>query len=133
MTFNDHEGSTRSYAYTREHYYSAIQTDFVPPSSEIKAKYDEGSTLPVTMHDGSTLLLKKTDPEYDPTDRSAAMKYLETHSRRGEVVTGLMFMNQGLPEMHAISETAVQPLTHMDFETLNPGSQALADLQKGLR
>ena len=65
VTFNDHVGSTKSYAYTREHYYPAIQTDFVPPAAEIKAKYDAGDTLPVTLHDGSVLLLKKTDPDYD--------------------------------------------------------------------
>ncbi len=133
VTFNDHVGSTKSYAYTREHYYPAIQTDFVPPAAEIKAKYDAGDTLSVTLHDGSVLLLKKTDPDYDPTDRSAAMKYLETHSSRGEVVTGLMFINENLPEMHDISETAELPLTHIAFNELNPGSQALAELQKRMR
>jgi 2-oxoglutarate ferredoxin oxidoreductase subunit beta len=133
VTFNDHVGSTKSYAHTREHYHPAIHTDFVPPAAEIKANYNEGEALPIEMHDGSTLVLRKADQGYDPSDRSAAMKYLETHSSRGEVVTGLMFINQGLPEMHAISETAVEPLAHSDFEALNPGSEALADLQKGMR
>ena len=133
VTFNDHVGSTKSYAHTRENYYPAVQTDFVPPSKEIKAKYDVGSTLPIEMHDGSTLVLKKTDPGYDPSNRSAAMEYLEAHSRMGQVVTGLMFINEDLPEMHTISETAAQPLTQAKFESLNPGSDALKDLQKGMR
>jgi 2-oxoglutarate ferredoxin oxidoreductase subunit beta len=133
VTFNDHVGSTKSYAHTRENYYPAVQTDFVPPSKEIKAKYDEGDTLPIEMHDGSTLLLKKTDSDYDPSNRSAAMEYLEAHSSKGQVVTGLMFINEDLPEMHTISETATQPLTQMQFESLNPGSEALKTLQKGMR
>jgi 2-oxoglutarate ferredoxin oxidoreductase subunit beta len=133
VTFNDHVGSTKSYAHTRENYYSAVHTDFVPPSKEIKAQYDDGTTLPIEMHDGSTLVLKKTDKGYDPTNRSAAMEYLEAHSSKGQVVTGLMFINEGLPEMHTISETATQPLARADFDSLNPGSEALKTLQKGLR
>jgi 2-oxoglutarate ferredoxin oxidoreductase subunit beta len=133
VTFNDHVGSTKSYAYTREHYYAASRTDFVPPATEIKASYGEGEVLPVTLHDGSKLLLRKADADYDPTNRSKAMEYLEKHSSRGEVVTGLMFINEELPELHTISGTARKPLTHTSFDELNPGSAALAKLQQRLR
>jgi 2-oxoglutarate/2-oxoacid ferredoxin oxidoreductase subunit beta len=133
VTFNDHVGSTKSYAYTREHYHAAANADFVPPAGEIKAQYEEGELLPVTMHDGSKLMLRKIDPDYDPTDRSKAMEYLEKRSSKGEVVTGLMFINEDLPELHAISGTAKTPLTRMSYEDLNPGSAALAELQKRLR
>ena len=133
VTFNDHVGSTKSYAYTREHYHPAVHTDFVPPATEITVNYDDGETVPVTMHDGSVVLLRKADADYDPTDRSAAMKYLEVHRSRGEVVTGLMFLNEDLPEMHDISGTSSKALSHTGFEQLNPGSAALAELQKNLR
>jgi 2-oxoglutarate ferredoxin oxidoreductase subunit beta len=133
VTFNDHVGSTKSYAYTREHYYAAADADFVPPATEIKAQYDEGATQTVTLHDGSTMVLRKADADYDPTNRSKAMEYLEKHSSRGEVVTGLMFINEELPEFHDISGTARQPLRHMDYAQLNPGSAALAKLQQRLR
>ena len=89
--------------------------------------------MSIALHDGSTLVLRKADDGYDPSDRSAAMKYLETHSSRGEVVTGLMFIDESLPEMHAISETAAKPLTNTEFEALNPGSEALKNLQKHIR
>jgi len=133
VTFNDHVGSTKSYAHTREHYFPAVHTDFIPPSKEIKASYDEGEVMPVELHDGSRLLLKKADEGYDPSSRSAAMRYLEEHSSKGEIVTGLMFINPDLPEMHDISGTAKRPLARTPFSDLNPGSAALAELQKGLK
>ena len=133
VTFNDHVGSTKSYAHTREHYYPAIHTDYIPPSEEIKAQYDEGQAMPVTLHDGSTLLLKKADADYDPGDRSAAMRYLEEHSSQGQVVTGLLFLDEDLPEMHEIFGTADRPLVDYDFEQLNPGSEALRKLQASMK
>ena len=70
VTFNDHEGSTKSYAYTREHYEPAVHADFIPFEREIKADYKEGESLPVVMHDGSRIVLRKLDATYDPTDRT---------------------------------------------------------------
>jgi 2-oxoglutarate ferredoxin oxidoreductase subunit beta len=133
VTFNDHVGSTKSYAYTREHYHQAVRTDFVPPAGEITVNYAEGEALPVTLHDGSTLLLRKTNPDYDPEDRSMAMRYLEDHRSRGEVVTGLLYINEELPEMHDIFETAKQPLSNLSAADLCPGAKALKELQKGLK
>src|ERR1700734_3002301 len=71
VTFNDHEGSTKSYAYTREHYEPAIHADFVPLQQEITAQYAAGEVLPVVMHDGSRIVLRKLDGAYDPTNRAA--------------------------------------------------------------
>ena len=115
------------------HYHPAVYTDFVPPAEEIKAQYAEGEVISVTLHDGSKIRLRKADDSYDPSERSAVMRYLETHRAKGEVVTGLLFIDEGLPEMHSISKTEATPLAHRDFEDLNPGSEALARLQKGMR
>ena len=120
VTFNDHEGSTKSYKYTRDHHHRAMYTDFVPPAAEIKASYDEGETLPVELHDGTTLLLRKADPTYDPSERSRVMKFLEDHRARGEVVTGLLYIEEDLPDMHDISRTAQTPLSNMEFDGLCP-------------
>lgn len=133
VTFNDHEGSTKSYAHTREHYHPAIHTDYVPPAEEIKADYDKGVTMPVELHDGSTILLKKVDERFNPADRSEVMAYLEDHRSRGEIVTGLLYINEQLEEMHGIAGSSKQALTTMDFEQLNPGSDALAKLQQRMR
>jgi len=133
VTFNDHEGSTKSYAYTRSHYLEAIHADFVPRAREISVDYAAGALESITMHDGSTLMLRKADQDYDPTDRSHALHYIETHRSRGEVVTGLLYYNEQLPEMHDIFGTTRQPLVDMDFTDLNPGSAALKKLQARLK
>jgi len=133
VTFNDHSGSTKSYAYTRENKYSIIDADFVPPAEEIKAQYREGTNVRVELHDGSTILLKKTDPGYDPTKRSVALSYLERHRNRGEIPTGLLFIDEEWPEMHSIAGTAAKPLKDFKFDELNPGREALAKLQRSMR
>ena len=134
VTFNDHEGSTKSYAYTREHMHRAMEVGFVPPREEITApQYREGESTAVRMHDGSTIVLKKTDPDYNPTSRSEVLGYLERHRGRGEIPTGLLFIDENWPEMHAIAGTAKKPLKNFDYEQLNPGSAALAKLQQSMR
>ncbi|MDT8321477.1 MAG: 2-oxoacid:ferredoxin oxidoreductase subunit beta [Xanthomonadales bacterium] len=133
VTFNDHEGSTKSYTYIREHLHAAMDADLVMPKAAITADYEVGETLPVKLHDGSTIILKKMDNEYDPTSRSAALAYLEKQRVKGLVVTGLLFLDGRLPEMHAISRTAKKPLKDLPFEELNPGRAALVELQQRLK
>ncbi len=133
VTFNDHEGSTKSYAYTRENYHPAVYTDFVPPAEQIEAEQKDGEATTVTMHDGSRIKLRKADNAYDPSDRSAVMHYLEDRRTKGEVVTGLLYIDEDLPEMHAIAQTEAEPLSGRAFSDLSPGAAALAKLQKGMR
>lgn len=133
VTFNDHPGSTKSYAHTREYYHPAIHTDYIPPSQEIKAEYDAGAVMPVELHDGSTLLLKKADPDYDPGNRSQALQFLEHHRAQGEIVTGLLYVNEALEEMHEIAGTTDQALTLYDYESLRPGHKQLLEFQRSLR
>jgi 2-oxoglutarate ferredoxin oxidoreductase subunit beta len=133
VTFNNHQGSTKSYTYTRDHYHPALEADFVPPATEIKAAYAEGESTIIELHDGSKLVLKKADSGYDPTNRSRVLRYLEQHRARGEVVTGLLFINGDLPEMHDIYDTAAKPMKDFAVEDLSPGSEALAKLQSRMR
>lgn len=133
VTFNDHEGSTKSYEYTREHFHPALQADYVAPSEEIKAQYEEGAAMPVTLHDGSQIVLRKVNGDYDPTDRGAVYGYLEKHQDAGEIVTGLLYYNDQLQEMHAVNEVVDAPLSSIDYEVLCPGNEALQTLQKSWR
>lgn len=128
VTFNDHEGSTKSYEYTREHYHPAIHADFVPPAKEIKAKYDEGEAMPIALHDGGQIVLRKVDHEYDPTDRAAVYKYLEQRQAAGEIVTGLLYIDENRAEMHDLSNTSDTALADIDFDTLCPGQSTLQKL-----
>ena len=100
MTFNDHEGSTKSYAYTREHNVEVVQADFVPPRDEITTDYDAGSVQSVMLHDGSWVQLRKVAEDYDPTDRDRAYAYIRDRQKAGEVLTGLLYISPDSKDMH---------------------------------
>jgi 2-oxoglutarate ferredoxin oxidoreductase subunit beta len=125
VTFNDHEGSTKSYAYTREHYEPAVHADFVPLEREIVASYKEGETLPVVMHDGSRIVLRKLDSAYDPTDRSGAATHIQERMKLGEYLTGLLYVETSKNEFHEVNGTPAGPLNSVPYEALSPGSKGL--------
>ena len=133
VTFNDHEGSTKSYKYTRDRNIEISHADFVPPASEITAEISEGAGTSVTMHDGSVVRFTKVAEGYDPRSREKAMAYLMEHKRGGQVPTGLLFVDETALEMHEIAGTVEQPLNQVPFEKLCPGNKALADLQEAFR
>jgi 2-oxoglutarate ferredoxin oxidoreductase subunit beta len=133
VTFNDHEGSTKSYVYTRKHQLQVVEADFVPPASEIQAELTAGSATDVRMHDGSVVRLHKVAPDYDPTDRKAVWGYLHERQRAGEVPVGLLYVDETGVEMHAAAKTIDTPLTQVAYEELCPGSRALDELQEAYR
>jgi len=133
VTFNDHEDSTKSYSYTRQFFHRAVHLDYVPPLEEIKVAYDEGEVMPIELHDGSRILLRKLSKDYSFTNRGAALDYIRSHQRKGEIVTGLLYIDESEPDLHGINHTTTAPLCSLDFETLCPGSQALATLQQRFR
>jgi 2-oxoglutarate ferredoxin oxidoreductase subunit beta len=133
VTFNDHEDSTKSYAHAREFNHRAIHADFVPPAAEIKAAYDEGDVLPVDLHDGSRVLLRKVAKDYNPSNRGAAIEYIRDRQRGGELVTGLLYIDESQPDLHEVNGTVSVPLSRLPYEQLCPGSDALLALQKRFR
>ena len=110
-----------------------VQADFVPPAQEITTHYEEGTTITVTLHDGSTVRLRKLSPEYDPSDRARATELLEHHRQRGEVATGLLFVEKRAADMHDISGTTDVPLSKVPYEKLCPGKAELDKLQQAFR
>lgn len=133
VTFNDHEGSTKSYAYTRQNYRHVIDTDFVPPSEEIKASYDEGSAMTIKLHDGSKIVFRKVDSDYDPTSREAAFSYLRSSVRAGEIITGLLYIDAETGDMHDLSGSVDEPLAKIPFSELNPGKETLSKVMDRYR
>jgi 2-oxoglutarate ferredoxin oxidoreductase subunit beta len=87
----------------------------------------------VRQHDGSYLKLRKLDRDYDPTNRVAAMDFLQTHHARGEIVTGLLYVDPDAEDMHSLIGTAKRPLNEHDDAALCPGSAALERLNASLR
>jgi 2-oxoglutarate/2-oxoacid ferredoxin oxidoreductase subunit beta len=133
VTFNDHVGSTKSYAWTREHLREAVHTDFVPLRAEITTDYAPGTTVSVRLHDGTTLTLRKTDPHHDPTDRDAAYAHVRAAQVRGDVLTGLLYVSADAPTMHDVEHTVAAPLASLPFDALCPGADALDALMEEFR
>ena len=133
VSFNDHDTSTKSYRYTRAHYHDAAPVDFVPLRREISAETTDSPMVSVTMHDGSIVRFRKVAADYDPRNRDAAYAYVRERQRRGEVVTGLLYIDQGAADMHGVSGTVARPLVELPYEELCPGSGALAELMEEYR
>ena len=133
VSFNDHEGSTKSYRYTREHNIEVSWVDMVPLRKEITAPKADDTLVAVTMHDGVVVRFRKTGEGYDPTDREKAYAHVRTCQKRGEVATGLLFIDDSGQDMHAVNNTVEQPLAELPYETLCPGSAALEELMGEFR
>jgi 2-oxoglutarate/2-oxoacid ferredoxin oxidoreductase subunit beta len=133
VTFNDHEGSTKSYLHTRKHQLPVVETDFVPPAEEITATISDREVTRVTLHDGSAVNLRRVAPDYDPTNREAVWGYLYERQRVGEIPVGLLFLDERSVEMHAGNRTVKTPLSAVPYEELCPGSAALAELMEEYR
>jgi len=133
VTFNDHEGSTKSYAYVREHLQVPVAADFIEAREEIRVSYAEGEALSVEMHDGSRVVLRKLDRDYDPTDRAGALAYVQERLARNEHVTGLIYLGEGRRDFHARHNTPDGPLNAVPFERLCPGREALGKIMSRYR
>lgn len=130
VTFNDHAGSTKSYAHTREHIHETVRSDFVPPAEAIEIEYQKGSVTPVRLHDGSHILLRKVAPEFSAESRSETISYIEKHQAKGEIVTGLLFLDEGPGDLHETSDTTEQPLCAIEYDSLCPGESGLEDVYR---
>jgi 2-oxoglutarate ferredoxin oxidoreductase subunit beta len=133
VTFNNHSGSTKSYDYVRQHNEAVSRIDFIPMHSEITAEYAAGEVIDVVQHDGSTLRLRKLHRDYDPTDRYGALSYMNAHQERGEVVTGLLYLDPMATDMHVSLNTSETPLFSMAENELCPGSTMLEKINASLR
>jgi 2-oxoglutarate ferredoxin oxidoreductase subunit beta len=133
VTFNDHEGSTKSYAYTREKNVEVVQADFVPPAHAITTEYDAGAVRNVMLHDGSWVRLHKVAEDYEPTDRDRSYSYIRDSQKDGEIVTGLLYLSSDSSDRHEQSNTVTTPLVQVPYEDLCPGSEELAKLQRRFR
>jgi 2-oxoglutarate ferredoxin oxidoreductase subunit beta len=133
VTFNDHEGSTKSYLHTRTHEIKLTHADFVPPASEILATIPANDVTSVPMHDGSVVRFRGVPDGYDPTDRESVHSYLHERQSRGEIVTGLLYLDESIGNIHDMNDTSDVPLNHLPYEKLCPGAEELSKLQEGFR
>jgi 2-oxoglutarate ferredoxin oxidoreductase subunit beta len=133
VTFNDHEGSTKSYKYFKEHEEPLNEVGFVPYFENIEVEYDQGTTTTVRMHDGSELRLRKLGREYDATDKLAAMSLLAESHQKGEMLTGVFYVNTQAPNFIELLNMTEQPLSKLPETAVRPSRQALEEIMEALR
>ncbi len=133
VAFNNHAGSTKSYDYVREHNEAVNRVDFAPARGEILADYPPGEAAVIVQHDGSTLRLRKLADGFDPTDRIGAMNHVMAHHARGEIVTGLLFVDADAGDLHDRTGTPKTAMNRLDEVALCPGSAMLERINASLR
>jgi 2-oxoglutarate ferredoxin oxidoreductase subunit beta len=133
VTFNDHDGSTKSYKYVKDHDEPIQDISFVPFFEDISVDYDPGTTVNVTMHDGSQLRLRKLSEDYDPTDRIGAVKTLLESHDAGEVITGVFYVDTQKPNFYDLLHMTEKPLATLPQEVTRPPRQALDEVMESLR
>jgi 2-oxoglutarate ferredoxin oxidoreductase subunit beta len=133
VTFNDHEGSTKSYAYMKDHDEPLQEVSFVPAYQEIEVEYAPGTTVDVKMHDGSTLRLRKLDETYDPRDRGRALARIAEAHGKNEVLTGVLYVDTGAPTFLDMLRLPPEPLATLPVERVRPPREALAAILEEYR
>ena len=133
VTFNDHEGSTKSYAYVKDHDDPLEDVSFVPYFEDLTIDYAPGTVQAVTMHDGSKLFLKKLEEGYDATDKLAALGRLHETARRGEFATGLIYIEPDRDDFLTQLNVVDEPLASLPLERVRPPRAALEEMMDALR
>ncbi|MAT51872.1 MAG: 2-oxoglutarate ferredoxin oxidoreductase subunit beta [Porticoccaceae bacterium] len=133
VTFNNTAKSTKGYEFIRDHMAATGKMDFVPVRQEITADYTPGFTQEITLHDGSVIHLYKQDAKLLATDRDSALRAVQEHKARGEVLTGLLYIEPDDPDFHEIQATVKKPLRDLDASDLCPGQRALEAINSNLR
>ncbi len=133
VAFNNHAGSTKSFDYVREHNEAVNRLDVITGRAPITVDYAPGTVQVVEQHDGTKLALRKVDADYDVHDRLAAMGFLQKHAAKGQVVTGLLYVDADAEDLHAHLNTVAAPLNTLSEKELCPGTAALEKINAGLR
>jgi 2-oxoglutarate/2-oxoacid ferredoxin oxidoreductase subunit beta len=133
VTFNNNVGSTKSYDYVREHVEMTSTMDFVPIMKTIKTEYEAGSVESIAMHDGSSISLRKLAKDWDPIDRSSTINAMQKARAKGEILTGLLYVNTEGRELHQLLGTCETPLNALTQKVLCPGNEVLQGLNDSFR
>jgi 2-oxoglutarate ferredoxin oxidoreductase subunit beta len=133
VAFNNHDGSTRSYDYVREHNEAVNRIEFISHRDPIELAQRPGTLRPLTLHDGSTIRLAKLDDSYDPSSPAVALARIAEHHARGEIATGLLYLDPDATDLHDHLDTVETPFNQLGDAELIPGPDALARLNAALR
>ncbi len=132
VTFNNHDGSTKSYKYAKDHEEMLHEISYVPFFEQINVDYQEGETTDVALHDGSHIRLRKTDKGYDPTNKAEALDTLRKCQESNEFLTGLIYINESKPDFLTLLNTVDAPLATLPQETVQPSAEDLKEIMETL-
>jgi 2-oxoglutarate ferredoxin oxidoreductase subunit beta len=132
VTFNNHEGSTKSYPFAKQHEELLHEISYVPFFEQIEVEYDEGTVKDVTLHDGSRLRLRKADRSYDPTNKAEALQMLMQTNHDEELLTGMIYINETQPDFLTTLNMCDTPLALLKQESVRPGKEALDEVMASL-
>jgi 2-oxoglutarate ferredoxin oxidoreductase subunit beta len=133
VTFNDHTGSTKSYSYMKEHEEVLQELDFVPFFEDITVEIPEGEVHDVQMHDGSHLRIRKLQRDFDPSDRFKALQALEESEAKGEVLTGVLYLNTNKPTFLDLLNLTDEPVATLPESRVRPPKTVLDSVMDELR
>ncbi|MGE5837567.1 MAG: 2-oxoacid:ferredoxin oxidoreductase subunit beta [Acidobacteriota bacterium] len=133
VTFNDHDGSTKSYSYVKDHDEPLGEISFIPYFENIEVEYEPGSTTAVQMHDGSKLYLRKVAEDYNPSDKIAALRLLHETARRGEFATGIIYIEPDKDDFIDTLNLVDEPLALLPQDKVRPGKAVLDEIMESLR
>jgi len=133
VTFNDHEGSTKSYSWLKEHQEPLQELSFIPAFDEISVDYDPGTTVEVRLHDGSRLQLRKLGPDHDPSSRSGAVARLMESGSQDAVLTGVLFVDEKAPDFLTRLGLVDAPLATLPTSAVRPSRAVLDEVNDSLR
>lgn len=129
VVFNNHDDSTKSFAYTRSHV-TELPMDFIAAKDAIIVSYKEGATKDVCMHDGSIIRLHKTELNLDIQDRYEAINAIYQHQKLGEILTGILYVDCNSKDLHQTLNTSIKPLNQLTQAELCPETKALNAINK---
>jgi 2-oxoglutarate ferredoxin oxidoreductase subunit beta len=132
VTFNDHEGSTKSYSYVKDHDEPIQDVSFVPFFEDISVEYDPGTTTDITLHDGSHMVLRKLAADYDPTSKVEALRVLSEAHDKGEIVTGLFYVDTKRPSFIDLLDVVDEPLATLPESKVRPPKEVLDQVMQSL-
>ena len=133
MTFNNHEGSTKSHAYSKSKQDPLHEIGFVPCFEECPAKDEAGEASELEMPDGSRIILKRLARDYNPTDKMAALALLEKARTEGLFLTGLFYHGQSAMPLDEQLNLVDRPLATLPASMLRPSAEALKEMMQSLK
>ena len=133
VTFNDHDGSTKSYNYVKDHEETLHELDYVPHYADIAVDIEEGTVRDVKLHDGSRLRIRKVERDYNPLDKVAALAALDTAEVKGELLTGALYVSPGKPTFIDQLNLVDEPLATLPESRVRPSEAVLESIMEELR